>query len=88
MSVSIRMKRIGRTNRPSYRIVAADSRFPRDGRIIEAIGTYDPMSPDPAKQIQLDAERAKYWVSVGARTSETVTSIFKKQGLPTRPRKG
>jgi len=78
------MKRVGRTNKPSYRIVAADGRSPRDGRIIENLGSYDPCASDPAKQLSLNVERAKYWMSVGAQTSPTVASIFKKQGIQTR----
>jgi small subunit ribosomal protein S16 len=73
--------RVGRNNRPAYRIVATDARSPRDGKIIENIGFYDPLVADQAKQITLDAERAKYWLSVGAQPSETVTSILKKQGI-------
>ncbi len=84
MAVKIRMKRFGRTNKPAYRIVAADVRSPRDGRIIETLGSYDPCAPDPAKQVTLDVERAKYWMSVGALTSQTVADIFKKNGIPTR----
>jgi len=80
------MKRMGRTNRPSYRIVATDSKTPRDGRVIEILGVYDPMAPDPAKQIILDEERAKYWMSVGAQTTETVGSILKKRGIAARPK--
>ncbi len=81
LAVRIRMQRIGRTNRPYYRIVAADSRNPQDGTVIENLGTYDPASKDPAKQLDLNVERAKYWLSVGAQTTETMTAILKKQGL-------
>jgi small subunit ribosomal protein S16 len=76
------MKRVGRTNSPSYRIVATDSRSPRDGRVLEVIGQYDPRNKDPQKVVTLDVERAKYWLSVGAETTETVGSILKKHGLP------
>lgn len=75
------MMRVGRTNSPSYRIVAADSRAPRDGRVLEVIGHYDPRNADPQKVVTLDVERAKYWLSVGAETTETVGSILKKNGL-------
>lgn len=81
MSVRIRLKRTGRTHRPSYRIVAADSRTPRDGRIIENLGSYQPLHPVEEEQITLDVERAKYWVSVGAEATETVASILKKHGI-------
>jgi small subunit ribosomal protein S16 len=75
------LKRTGRTNYPSYRIVAADSRAPRGGRIVENLGFYAPRQSDPAKQVALDVERARYWVSVGARASETVASILRKHGV-------
>jgi len=78
------MKRVGRTNSPVYRIVATDVRFPRDGRIVENLGVYYPTVSDPEKQVTLNEERAKYWLSVGALTSATVARIFKKRGLPTR----
>lgn len=86
MAVKIRLMRVGRNNRPSYRIVAMDSRRPRDGKVLEVVGFYDPMSKDATKQVTLDAERAKYWLSVGAQTTETVSSILKKQGLKPRPK--
>lgn len=78
------MRRVGRTNRPYYRIVATDVRNPRDGRIIETLGTYDPLAKDADKQVVVKEDRAKYWHSVGAMTSVTVTRLFKKRGLPTR----
>jgi small subunit ribosomal protein S16 len=77
------MRRVGRTNRPYYRIVATDVRSPRDGKVIETLGTYDPHAGEPEKQVVLKEDRAKYWVSVGALTSVTVTRLFKKRGLPT-----
>jgi small subunit ribosomal protein S16 len=87
MAVVIRMRRTGRKNRPCYRINVADVRFPRDGRHVESLGLYDPLAPDPAKQIALDVERARHWVRNGARPSETVASIFRRfgvyEGLPT-----
>ena len=81
MAVVIRMKRTGRRNRPCYRISVADSRFPRDGRVLETIGLYDPISHDKEQQIRLDVERAQHWLSTGAKPSETVKSIFKRQGV-------
>jgi len=72
---------MGRTNAPSYRIVAADARTPRDGRIIENIGSYRPRHPREQEQVNLDVERAKYWVSVGAVATDTVASILKKHGI-------
>src|SRR5262245_47184704 len=81
MSVVIRMKRTGRTNRPSFRISVADSRDARDGRTIESLGYYDPASPKPELRLKLDAERARYWVSKGARPSLTVSSILRRLGV-------
>ena len=72
---------MGRTNRPAYRIVAADTRSPRDGRVIEELGFYEPCQADEEKQVKVDVERAKYWVSVGAKASETVASILAKNGV-------
>jgi small subunit ribosomal protein S16 len=76
MAVRIRMKRIGTTNTPAYRIVVADSRSPRDGKFIEEIGTYQPLKK--SENFTLDLERAEYWLSKGAQPSETVASFVKK----------
>jgi len=76
------MKRTGRKNRPSYRISATSSRSARDGRTLETLGHYDPASPVPALRLKLDPERIRYWLSQGARPSETVASILRKQGIP------
>jgi len=81
MAVVIRMKRTGRRNRPCYRISVADSRSPRDGRVLETIGLYDPIAGDKENQVTLNVERAQHWISQGATPSETVTSIFKRQGV-------
>lgn len=70
---------MGAKKRPSYRIVAADSRSPRDGRIIESIGLYDPVT-DPAT-VRVDVDRARHWLSVGAQPSDTVRDIFRREGL-------
>ena len=78
MAVVIRMKRTGRRNRPCYRISVADSRWPRDGRVLETIGLYDPVSGDKEKQVRVDVARAQHWLSVGAKPSETVHSLFKR----------
>lgn len=72
------MKRMGRKHRPYYRIVAIDSRQPRDGKIIEELGSYDPMIPDTDKRTRLKADRIKYWLSVGAQPSEHCQILFKK----------
>ena len=77
--VKLRLKRMGAKKRPSYRIVATESRSPRDGRFIEQIGFYDPLT-DPAT-VTLKEDRIKYWLSVGAQPSETVHSILTKQGV-------
>ena len=76
MAVRIRMKRIGTTNTPVYRIVVADSRSPRDGKFIEELGTYHPLNKDNNVNLKLD--RADYWLSKGALPSETVRSFIKK----------
>lgn len=76
MSVRIRLKRVGTTNTPVYRIVVADSRSPRDGRFIEEIGTYQPQKK--SDNYTVDLERADHWISKGAQPSETVSSFLKK----------
>ncbi len=81
MAVVIRMKRTGRRNRPCYRISVADRALPRDGRTLETLGTYDPASPKPELRLSLNVERARHWLSKGALPSETVRSIFKRQGV-------
>lgn len=74
--VKIRLRRMGAKKSPFYRVVVADSRDPRDGRFIEEIGTYDPLT-DPAT-IKIDMERAKYWISNGAQPTDTVRGLLKK----------
>lgn len=78
MAVRIRMKQMGRTHRHFYRIVAIDSRQPRDGKAIEDLGTYDPHVADRDKSVTLRPGRIKYWQSVGAQASEHCQAIFKK----------
>lgn len=78
MSVVIRMQRAGGRNAPFYRVVVADSRRARDGRFLEKIGFYNPLS-QPA-QVQLDAERIRYWIGVGAKMSESVEALWKQTG--------
>lgn len=77
--VKLRLRRMGAKKRPSYRIVAADSRSPRDGAFIETVGFYDPIT-EPAT-IKVDLERARHWLSVGAQPTETVNSLLKKAGV-------
>lgn len=74
--VKIRLRRLGAKKNPFYRIVVADSKSPRDGRFIEEIGTYNPLT-NPS-EIKVDLERARYWVSQGAQPTETVRALLKK----------
>ncbi len=76
--VRIRMKSMGRRHRPFFRICAIDSRRPRDGRPIEELGHYDPMSRNPETQTVLDVSRIRYWLSVGAQPSEKVQAILRR----------
>jgi len=77
--VKIRLRRMGRRNRPSYRVVVSDSRSPRDGRFIEVIGHYDPLT-DPAT-IVIDEEKALQWLRNGAQPTDTVRSLLGKLGI-------
>lgn len=81
--LSIRLKRVGTTKKPHYRVVVADSRAWRDGRFVEVLGHYDPRR-EPAV-VKIDAERASYWIGKGARPSETVRSLLKRQGAQAAP---
>ena len=80
MAVRIRMKKLGRKHRPFYRICAMEQRAPRDGRILEELGTYDPMVPETDARAKLDGERINYWLSVGAQPSDKVKVLIKKYG--------
>ena len=80
MAVAIRMKRMGRKNRAFYRICATDRRSPRDGRVIEVLGTYDPSVADTDARCVIDSDRYEYWVGVGAKPSDAVRVLFKKFG--------
>lgn len=77
--VKIRLKRMGANKKPFYRVVVADSRAPRDGKFIEEIGTYNPLT-DPATVI-INEEKAKNWLGNGAQPTETVRALFKKSGI-------
>ena len=79
MAVKIRLRRMGAKKAPFYRIVVADSRYPRDGRFIEEIGTYNPLK-DPA-EIKIDVEAAQKWISNGAQPTDTVRALLKKSGV-------
>ena len=83
MAVKIRLARHGAKKRPYYRIVVADSESPRDGRFLEAVGTYNPLK-DPA-EVTLKENRVKYWIDQGALPTNTVKSILKKEGLFSSP---
>ena len=80
MSVRIRMKKFGRKHRPYFRICAMDIRRPRDGRVLEELGTYDPMIPDTDARAVLNGERITHWLSVGAQPSDKVRVLIKKYG--------
>ena len=79
MAVKMRLKRMGQKKAPFYRVVVADSRAPRDGKFIDIIGTYNPLT-DPA-EIKIDSEKASKWLKNGATPTETAKSILKKSGV-------
>ena len=79
MAVKIRLRRMGSKGNPYYRVVVADSRYPRDGRFIEEIGTYDPMANPSA--VKIDADKAKAWIANGAQPTDTVKALLKKEGI-------
>ena len=79
MAVKIRLRRMGATKAPFYRVIVADSRSPRDGRFIDEIGKYNPLT-NPAT-IEIDAEKANKWLADGAQPTETVRSLLKKSGI-------
>ncbi|MCI1955178.1 MAG: 30S ribosomal protein S16 [Oscillospiraceae bacterium] len=79
MAVKIRLRRVGAKKAPFYRIVVADSRFPRDGRFIEEIGYYNPL--EEPSVVKVDAEKAKEWIANGAQPTDTVKALFKKHGV-------
>lgn len=79
--VRIRLKRMGRRHKPSYRLAAVDVRAARDGRVIEELGFYDPCSKGTEPSVKLDQERIAYWLSVGAQPSDTAWNLIKKAGI-------
>lgn len=82
MAMKIRLARGGSKKRPFYRIVAADSRMPRDGRFIEKLGTYNPLLPkDSEERVKMDMERVQYWLSKGAQTSDRVSRMLEAAGV-------
>jgi len=81
VAVRLRLKRFGRRHRSFYRVNAVDSRNPRDGRVIEELGWYDPEAKDSDRQLSLNRERVEYWLRVGAQPSDTVRQLLKRQGI-------
>ena len=81
MAVKLRLERFGRRHRSFYRLSAMDSRTPRDGRVIEELGWFDPEAADPQKQTNLNRERIEHWLKVGAQPSPTVHDLLKRQGI-------
>ncbi|MBQ2705103.1 MAG: 30S ribosomal protein S16 [Clostridia bacterium] len=79
MAVKIRLRRMGAKKAPFYRVVVADSRFPRDGRFIEEVGYYNPLT-EPA-EVKVDAEAIKKWIGNGAQPTDTVKALLKKEGI-------
>ena len=75
MAVKIRLRRMGAKKAPFYRIVVADSRYPRDGRFIEEVGTYDPT------EVRIDSDKTKKWLATGAQPTDTVKALLKKNGV-------
>jgi len=91
MSLVIRLHRVGRKNQPGYRICVADSRYPTDGKTLENIGVHKPLTRKDVAESVINVERARHWLGLGARTSETVHSLFKRLGVyvpapPVKPR--
>lgn len=84
--VVLRLKRLGRRHRPFFRITAMDKRSPRDGRVIEELGWYDPAAPDE-RQLSVNTERVDYWLSVGAQPSRTVASLLRRVDCDPTPGK-
>jgi small subunit ribosomal protein S16 len=75
---------MGRRHRSFYRVAAMDIRKPRDGRVIEELGWYDPQAKEPEKEVSLNRERIEYWLGVGATPSDTVRQLLRRQGIPVR----
>jgi len=81
VAVRIRLKRFGRRHRSFFRISAVDSRRPRDGRVLEELGWYDPQAKTPDRQVSLKRERIEYWLSVGAQPTDTVRDLLRRHGI-------
>lgn len=80
MAVKIRMKKMGRRHRPFFRVCVMDARSPRDGRVLEEVGHYDPMVPETDARAVLDGDRINYWIGVGAQPTDKVAVLIKKYG--------
>ncbi len=84
----IRLSRIGAKKRPQYKLVVADSRFPRDGRFIEKVGTFNPLAPKDSKErLTMDLERIKHWISKGAQPSDRIKRFLDKEGILKREKR-
>jgi small subunit ribosomal protein S16 len=79
------LKRFGRRHHPTYRINAIDRRRAANGKVLEELGSYDPMNKDPEKQVSFNKERIEYWLSVGATPSDTVQNLLAKNGIDIKP---
>jgi len=79
--VKLRLKRMGRNHRAFYRISAMDERNPRDGRVLEDLGVYDPQNKDAGQQLKVNGERVQHWLSVGAVPTDTVRQLLSRQGI-------
>jgi len=84
--VRLRLKRFGRTHLPAYRLCAMDARSPRDGKPIEELGYFHPCNPNVAEQFKLNTDRINYWLSVGAKPSETAATLIRKCGIELKGR--
>ncbi len=84
MAVKLRLKKFGRRHRSFFRLNAMDERSPRDGRVIEELGWYDPQAKEPEKQVSLKRERIEEWLKKGAQPTQTVRDLLKKQGIATK----
>jgi small subunit ribosomal protein S16 len=84
MAVKLRLKRMGRTHKSVFRLSAMESRRPRDGRVLEELGLYDPGNKDSQQQVRLNEDRIKYWLGVGATPTPTVAQLLKTHGIAAR----
>lgn len=82
--VRLRLKRLGRTHTPFFRVSAMEARNPRDGLVLEDLGTYDPAHQDPARQVLINEDRVRYWLDKGAVPSDTVRQLLKRRGIVSR----